>query len=55
MINITAIEMDTMISYITGMIGDLMPLILVVLGLTLAFMVVDYLSPVDDDDFFNKE
>ena len=55
MIDITTSNMATMISYITGMIGDLMPLILVVLGVSLAFMVVDYLLPVDDDDFFNKE
>ena len=47
--------MDTMISCITGMIGDLMPLILVVLGLILAFMVLDFLAPVDDDSFFDKE
>jgi hypothetical protein len=55
MINLTQGNIDTMLGYIGGLIGDLMPLILVVLGITIAFFIIDGLiikkTKEFDDDF----
>jgi len=56
MIDLTTDNLDTMIGYMGGLIGDLMPLILVVLGIMLAFFIIDGLiikNKNDDDDFNN--
>jgi hypothetical protein len=52
MITLPATGMDTLISYVTGMIQDLMPLILVVLGISIAFLIIDSLINKED---LNKE
>ena len=41
MINLTEGNITTMLGYMGGLIGDLMPLILVILGIMLAFLVID--------------
>ena len=41
MINLTQVNFDTMIGYIGGLIGDLMPLILILLGIMIAFFIID--------------
>jgi len=56
MINLTQGNIDTMLGYIGGLIGDLMPLILVVLGIMIAFFIIDGLiikkkTKEFDDDF----
>ena len=55
MINLTQGNIDTMLGYMSGLIGDLMPLILVVLGIMIAFFIIDGLiikkTKEFDDDF----
>ena len=56
MINLTQGNIDTMLGYMGGLIGDLMPLILVVLGIMIAFFIIDGLiikkkTKEFDDDF----
>ena len=51
---LTQTNIDTMLGYMGGLIGDLMPLILVVLGIMIAFFIIDGLiikktKEVDDD------
>ena len=41
MINLTQGNFDTMLGYMGGLIGDLMPLILIILGIMLAFFIID--------------
>ena len=41
MINLTQGNFDTMLGYMSELIGDLMPLILVVLGIMIAFFIID--------------
>lgn len=41
MINLTQVNFETMLGYMGGLIGDLMPLILVVLGIMIAFFIID--------------
>jgi hypothetical protein len=41
MIELTTSSLDIILGYMGGLIGDLMPLILVVLGIMLAFFIID--------------
>lgn len=56
MIELTTSSLDIILGYMGGLIGDLMPLILVILGIMLAFFIIDGLiikNKNDDDDFNN--
>ena len=37
--NIGETEIDTMLSYVSGIIGDLMPIILIILGVSVALFI----------------
>lgn len=43
-ITITEGNMTTMISYITGMLGDFMPIILIVIGVSLSMYIFNRLT-----------
>lgn len=56
MIELTTSSLDIMLGYMGGLIGDLMPLILIILGIMLAFFIIDGLiikkkTKEFDDDF----
>jgi len=55
MIDLTQANIDIMFNYITGLIGDLMPLILIILGIMLAFFVINGLiiKKTENDDTNN--
>jgi len=41
MIELTTSSLDIMLGYMGGLIGDFMPLILIILGIMLAFFIID--------------
>lgn len=55
MIDLAQDNIDTMFNFITGLIGDLMPLILIILGIILAFFVLEGLiiKKTENDDIKN--
>jgi hypothetical protein len=55
MIELTTSSLDIILGYMGGLIGDLMPLILIILGIMLAFFIIDGIiikkTKEFDDDF----